>query len=119
LKYLDGAIDSVEVLDADGKWTKVQKGGIVKVVRNKPVTGRVTLTNLGEATWLAKGEGAVVLRAARDRALPHSAPPRASVVVDGVVLAEAVNEATEVTIRLSTADRGGFGERFTLTLSAR
>ncbi len=119
LKFLDSAIDWVEVRGADGKWVKVDKGASAKIAVGKPVVARVALTNLGEATWLAKGDGAVALRAAHVAAIPAPVPPRGSVVLPNVVLADAApNGKSEVSIRLFAAGRCDFGERFTVTLVA-
>jgi len=56
-KYLDGAFDSVQVLTAEGEWVSVEKGGRVHVAADRPVLGRIEVTNLAEARWVAPSAG--------------------------------------------------------------
>lgn len=51
-KYLDGYFDSVEILDAAGKWARPASGDSVAVSARKPVVARLRVTNLGEARWV-------------------------------------------------------------------
>lgn len=126
-KYLDAAIDAVEVLDADGKWVEVTNGATVDVHPGEPVKARLHLTNLGEAKWLAKcaGAGAVsvlvndggtVRRAKLASDLPHCD----SIIVQGVMLSESIKDKlSEVLITLQAGGRTPFGPKFRLTLTPR
>jgi len=123
-KFLDGFFDSVEIRNADGKWTKIEKGGQIEVSPGAPVVARVTLTNLGEAQWLSEGAGRVFVTVAgsvdRRTPIPASTPPRRAVTVDNVVLAETVSAAPQpVTLSLVADGRTPFGEKYTLTLAPR
>jgi len=119
-KYLDGAIDTVEVLVA-GKWVPVEKGGKVKVDGGKPVVARVAVTNLGEARWLSTGTGAVALIAEGNgklaTKLTASVDHLASATLGGVRLTSgALSSTAVVTLRLGISNRTRFGEKFALTL---
>ncbi|HOZ48696.1 MAG TPA: hypothetical protein PLO37_00230 [Candidatus Hydrogenedentes bacterium] len=50
-KHLDGFFDRVEVRDATGQWIELSKGGRVEVSTVDVPTARLTVTNLGEASW--------------------------------------------------------------------
>ncbi|MEN6519650.1 MAG: hypothetical protein ABFD46_00655, partial [Armatimonadota bacterium] len=125
LKYLDGAIDSVKVMNADGKWVSVDKGGSVEVDPNKPVVAMVALMNLGEAKWIAaKGKGRVLVVAESESPLntpiPYSVGHLQPVKVNNVKLVRAGLDApTEVTLTLFADGRARFGEKFKLTLKPK
>ncbi|MEN6371912.1 MAG: hypothetical protein ABFD64_07845, partial [Armatimonadota bacterium] len=126
LKYLDGAIDSVKVMNADGKWVSVEKGGSVEVDPNKPVIAMVELMNLGEAKWIAaKGKGRVLVVAESEKSplstpIPYSVGHLQPVKVNNVKLARSGLDApTEVTLTLFADSRARFGEKFKLTLKPK
>ncbi|MEN6373142.1 MAG: hypothetical protein ABFD64_14145, partial [Armatimonadota bacterium] len=122
LKYLDGAIDSVKVMNADGKWVSVEKGGIVEVDPNKPVIAMVELRNLGEAKWIAsRGKGGVFvsveginkLSTPLTKSVGHLQPAK----VANVTLAKAgLKSPTDVVLTLYANGRARFGEKFKLIL---
>lgn len=127
LKYLDASIDVVEVQDADGKWTPVEKGGTVEVSGAKPVLARIEITNLGEARLLAPGKanskaGMVYVTARMDdqeirTALPEDVPHLSSVTIEEVVLAPAgLKGSALVTLTFDAEGRTGFGEKFKIAL---
>jgi hypothetical protein len=120
-KYLDAAIDSVQVLDASGKWVEVAKGGSVKVAGGKAVAARVEFTNLGEARLLAPASttaaGGVYLMIeqgshTRAIALASDVPHQASSSVKPFELLPAGPELTEVVLTFEAKGRAKFGERF-------
>lgn len=125
-KYLDAAIDSVQILAADGKWTDVAKGGKIKVRAGKPVLARVEMTNLGEArllapTKLAKTGQVYILAESKGlrlkSALPAIVQQQDSALLKSVQIAPAgMTAATEVVLSFEAMGRTPFGERFSFTL---
>ncbi len=128
-KYLDGAFDLIEVRDTGGNWIPVPAGGSAKVDPNTPAVARITLTNLGEATWLApdspsagtNGPGGVYIvvngRATARTPLPAAVPHLGSIQITGVVLASSSpREPTTVTMTLAAEGRTPFGPKVRLTL---
>lgn len=120
-KYLDGAIDSVEILAADDRWTAVRKGGSVQVRGDRAVVARISLTNLGEAEWVTRGKGLVYVTVdGPDRlrtAVPAGVRHLDSVRMERVVLSSGgLKGPTDVTISLAADRRTAFGERFRVTL---
>ena len=120
-KYLDGFFDVVEVGDASGDWAAVERGGEVRVAPGAPVVARITLTNLGEARWLARGagarDGAVSVLALGPQELrtplPKDLPRFGSMMLDGVtLLTGAPKEPSEVTLTLEAKGRARFGPRY-------
>src|SRR5690606_21667130 len=76
-KYLDAYFDSVQHRGPDGMWHDCADGGIVEAGGGTPTRVRCAATNLGEATWMAEGDGAVSLRiepAGMDIPLPRDVP---------------------------------------------
>ena len=127
LKFLDGAFDVVEVLDADGRWTRVENGGSVKVDGGKPVRGRVAVTNLGESAWSAEAgcRVFVICRHKEDTVcndIPGTIDHLGSAVADVTLVAgSGLQESTEITLTFYAEARrdynlGQFGERFSLRL---
>ncbi len=124
-KYLDTAIDSVQIMAADGQWTEVAKSGTVTVNASKPVKIKVEFTNLGEAKLLAptgsKQTGRVYL-VAKAQGTPLQLPIRAyvpqqeSAVVQGVVTPAGLASPQEVVLHFEAIGRTPFGERFSVTL---
>lgn len=128
-KYLDGAFDTIEVRDADDRWVVVEPGARVRVRADRPVVARVTLTNLGEATWLAPRETAATSQPtgqvrvvvfgspSRPTSMPSAVPHLVSVRIDEVQLAPSgLKEPTTVTLTLEAAGRTRFGPKVGLTL---
>ncbi len=124
-KYLDAALDRVEIQEANGKWMEVEKGGRVEVAHDKPVIARVMLTNLGEAKWISPAVGAETgavfvivgsLESSRTP-IPNDVPHFASVGVEDIQLAPTgLTRETRTLITLLADGRTPFGEKFTLTL---
>lgn len=122
-KYLDAAIDSVRILDANGKWVEVKKDGVLKAAAGRPVVARVAFTNLGEAKLLKQSKtGAVTLTVAvadgRRASQPISAdvPRLGKSTVDGLRIMDATPiQPTKVTITFAAGDIQ-FGERFSFTV---
>lgn len=113
-KYLNAEISDVQVQAADGSW---QDGlhGVVDVRTGQPVKFRVTLTNSGEATWLAGEEtGSVVVgytNAHNSGSKPLSADVPAlkesavqELSIEGLI-------ESELALRMLCVDRGPFGQR--------
>ena len=127
LKYLDAAIDSVQIRFGAGEWIEVEKGGTVKAEQGKPVSVRVAFTNLGEATLLAAHDkpstGDVGLVVGEKplggliQPIPSDVPHLGSSRMD-VELAAPVDQKVPVNVVLSfdATGRAGFGERFSFTL---
>ena len=121
-KYLDAFFDYVEVQNASGKWAAAANGSTVKVNAREPVRIRVTLTNLGEAKWLAPalhdGPGGVYVVAEGPQ--KDFYPVLRDVDCGGTTSIEAVAVApapeTRVCLRLLAKGRTEFGPRFVLTL---
>lgn len=126
-KYLDAAIDSVQVMDAGGKWVAVAKGGSVKVAADKPVVARVKFTDLGEAKLLApKGtvsDGSVSLRIEAGSRVAMTPLPsdvdhlKSGTVQDVELLPSGSSNPTNVVITFQAKGRAQFGEKFSLTLA--
>jgi hypothetical protein len=120
-KYLDGAFDKVEIQDRGGAWTTVEKNGSVEVRGDKPVLARVTFTNLGEASWLYEGPGAVrIILTGSDAPATRL---RSIVANKGVVRATSValtvsafKEAKEIVLGFDAEGRTPFGEKFHVKL---
>lgn len=128
-KYLDAAIDSVQIRVADGAWVEVKKGGTVKVEAGKPVMLRIEFTNLGEAKLLAAhgpavDPGAVSLvshlggeRFGVATPLPKDVPHFATGLVGESRITESgPTQPTQVTLTFSSTRSMDFGERFSFTL---
>lgn len=134
-KYLDAAFDVVEMQAADGKWVEIAPGSTVKMPANpggasnaadRMINLRVTLTNLGEARWIAvngnpaapESLGGVylnVLVAGQPRIVPlsHDVDHRKTVErMPLTISVPASADVTEIGITLEAAGRGRFGERF-------
>jgi hypothetical protein len=120
LKYLDGAFDVVEIQGADGRWIAVTKGGSVHVKAGQPVKVRATLTNLGEAAWLAKGIGAVQLTlngvAAVQSPLAATVPHQDSVTMAAEIALSGLKGESTLTLGLEAKSRAHFGEKFSFVL---
>lgn len=125
-KYLDAAIDAVEIQNSKGKWVAVEKGGSVKVNRRRLVMARIEFTNLGEAKLLASGNdnkiGAVYIAvmdgtSERRAVLPQEVPHLRSLEVKDIVLApEGLSNSKQLVITFDANARTRFGEKFGLTL---
>jgi hypothetical protein len=121
-KYLDGAFDSIEIMGADGKWSAMENGGSIKIDSSKPVIARIALANLGEAEWIAQGDGAVCIVTDGSETiktpLPRSVPHLGSVVVGNVTLAPAgLTQPAQVIVTLSAEGRTRFGEKVRVMLA--
>lgn len=121
-KYLDAVFDRVQIQDKQGRWMDAAKGGSIEIAADKPVLARVAFTNLGEATWLTDGDGAVVITAqgpaTAETPLPR--PVSRAESVDGieVILAPAgLAQPQSVTLSFAVRGRTPFGERFTQVLT--
>ncbi|MHB0998289.1 MAG: glycoside hydrolase 5 family protein [Armatimonadota bacterium] len=122
-EYLDGAFDKVEIMGEDGKWMPVTRGGDVMVSAGRPVTARVTVTNLGEAKWLS-GVGAgtvqVIASGGASTALPRPVARHNSVDLRGITLSKTgVHTPTDITLTFDAQTRTPFGEKFKFRLVPR
>lgn len=116
-KYLDAFFDSVEIRGADGAWVAVEKDGQAKVAAGMPVVARIRVTNLGEASWRADGDGAVRLtvsglvthHAALAAPVPHFG---AAVWEEVVIVPDGVTASGVVVLSFEAAGRTGFGEKY-------
>lgn len=126
-KYLDAAIDSVQILDADGKWVEVTNGGSVQVTPGAHFEMRTYYTNLGEATLLGLGRpksDGVVRRTVQGAwwnadvgGLPLDVPPLGSGCIQvGTLLPDRVQLPLEMVIGFEAKGRTKFGEKFSFTL---
>lgn len=108
LKYLDAAIDVVEVRASGGSWQAVPQGGDVS--RSESMELRVRVRNLAEARWL-KDDAELSVNADRI-ALREDVLRHASAVVTGPLK----TQAQLVTLRMRTSKGVEFGEAFSFTL---
>jgi len=125
-KYLDAAIDSVQILDANGKWVEVTKGGSVKVKPGATIDLRTYYTNLGEATLLGLGgprSDGVVWRTMQagswnlDGGIPLDVPHLGSGCIQVTTrLPDSVRLPVEMVIGFEAKGRAKFGERFGFTI---
>jgi len=124
LKYLDAVFDRVEVKNAAGRWVKVEKGSDVIVNGSRSVRARITVTNLGEAQWVA-GKQAGPLEVGVVRLLGVIAQPPlpqdtmrfgAATFRNVRLTAQPVKEPKKITLQLDATDRAPFGERFEFIL---
>lgn len=125
-KYLDSSIETLEIQNADGKWEKVVKGSKVTVSADRPVLGRITLMNLGEAQWIATDiPGAVYIVSEGSNGLmktriPSPVPHLNSLTVNNVEFAHGgLDGDAAITIGLLADGRTRFGERFRITLKSQ
>jgi hypothetical protein len=124
--YLDAAFRTVEVLDGDGQWYGVRNGDPVAPGNGRALTLRFTLTNLGEAAWVAgdpdeRGVVALVVdgQVSRRVPLPQRVPHLGSVGVGPLVLPSGdLRDADRLVLFLEAGGRTAFGERFVLVLDA-
>lgn len=126
-KYLDAAFDVVEYQAEDGRWVAVAPGNPMRVGRagETLVRLRVSVTNLGEATWLAgQGQPAAPesIGAVFFRASVGNQPtwiPLVSDLAKGRSLQDvaldlhvpAGSGAVDLTLRMEAVGRGLFGGR--------
>ncbi|MHB0998275.1 MAG: beta-galactosidase [Armatimonadota bacterium] len=122
-KYLDAAIDRVDVLNADGKWVTVANGGSVTVRPGAPVKSMVYLTNLGEAKWLSRSTGAgnvyVTVNKGIDTlrtGLSKDVRQSQSVRVEAVLSDGMQSASGDVTISMLAEGRTPFGPKFKVNL---
>lgn len=122
-EYLDGAFDKVEVMDSNGNWVPVMRGGTVEVSVGRKVVARVTVTNLGEARWLpGNGTGAVRGVAlgvdAFSGELPVSTSRHTSVEgIEVIFSKDGFSKPTEMTLTFVAIDRVQFGEKFKIQIA--
>lgn len=128
-KYLDAAFDAVEIQGADGTWRAIEPKSTVSVGTlrpGSPLRLRATVTNLGEAEWIAESGnaaapesvGAVFFRAVaggRAVSFPLARNLRRGESLERAELTlsvPAARENVEVSLELECSGRGSFGERF-------
>jgi hypothetical protein len=116
-KYLDGFFDKVEIRSGYGEWTPVEKNGQFKIEAGKPIHARVTVTNLGEASWLTAGPGRVRLTASGGQAyeLPEPVPHFGKYTWNDIELKPQSNPG-EIIFSLDAESRTPFGEKYRITL---
>ncbi len=125
-KYLDAAIDLIEIRDASGKWISVDKGGEVTVKRTQPIVARVTITNLAEAKLISPqkqgyNKGAVYLTvSANGKAalipLSKSLGGLQSTTFENIPVSNGIRSNAAVTFSFVAKGRTAFGEKFTMRL---
>lgn len=119
-KYLDGIFDVIEVQDAGGQWQRVENGGGVQVAAGHPVMARASITNLGEAQWMAGNSiGAVSMTINGSECISLSSPLTrfASWQIQSIPLAPTgITKNTDIVLSFSAKGRVEFGERFTIHL---
>ncbi len=125
LKYVDAAIDTVQILAADGKWTEVKKGGRVKVKAGQSVKAKLSITNLGEAKLLSCAQrnqlGQVFITAESADStmrcpISTSLGKQQSGTYSYVISSPQHAQSAELTLGFEIQSRGRFGERFHITL---
>ncbi len=128
-KYLDGFFDSVEVLDAAGKWVKPVSGGSVTVTARKPVIARLRVTNLGEARWVTQPghdapPGSVYIVAESDTYVVNPLPGplsrhRSATLGNVEIYPAGLKEETKVLITFLADARTRFGQKFWVRLKPK
>ncbi|MHB0999057.1 MAG: hypothetical protein ACYC27_07405 [Armatimonadota bacterium] len=123
-KYLDGAFDTIEIRNSEGKWVPVEKGGTVQVAKNKPVKARMRITNLGEAKWVSSavdGQVALTVTGKSTQCIPLKQDVRhtASYETGSITLSQGISAATDLVISLDAMGRTPFGEKFRIRLEPR
>lgn len=120
-KYLDGFFDVVEKAMPDGTWQRVAGGEAIDAAPGQPLALRLTVTNLGEARWLAPSgdtEGGVYVVVSG--AEPFRVPiPKDLAQFETATLELRLIPAGDVLeMRFEAAGRAVFGPRFTLKMAA-
>jgi hypothetical protein len=122
-KYLNAEFNSLEVLDASGKWVSVEDGGEVVVRAGSPVQVRASLGNIAETKWLApKGDrpGGVFLKAeVADSTvlapIASDAPFLSDADVPAFELSSGLQSGTRASFQLTVGDTF-FGEKRDITV---
>jgi hypothetical protein len=125
-KYLDAEFDSLQALDADGRWQDVPfEGATVTVRSGEPVRLRAVAGNIGKAAWLARAstDGSVVLLAQcgdekATGALPADVPPFGA---SGMLQAElpAPANGSEIVVQMQALGVSRFGEVRRIRIAVR
>lgn len=127
-KYLDGAIDVLEIRDYTGRWVRVEDGSVIRVKPYETIEARCQVTNLNEARWLRSGRdrtaGAVYIVSSGGEVtytpLPHDVPLHGSALMRRLKIAEAgVSGRRNFEVTLEAFGRTRFGERVQFVLDAR
>ncbi|MDH7603135.1 MAG: hypothetical protein QHI38_13425, partial [Armatimonadota bacterium] len=124
LKYLDAAFDLVEVMGPDGNWKRVAPNEKIRPSRPGKLVLHVMLTNLGESTWSADpkckvsllgldSEGRIISRV--DLTKPTTRFESIDVTGFEVDLPNS-SGSFKITLRLSAANKGMFGEAFAMVV---
>ncbi|WP_146683154.1 hypothetical protein [Limihaloglobus sulfuriphilus] len=128
LKYLDAAFDSFQIKRYDGQWITVKDGDWVEFDPACNVVARISLTNLGESSWIKgdkdariqkKGAVSIVANSSVSIKTPLVEPVRhlGSVELEDVeVLPAGAISCVEVTVGLLSEKRGMFGEKMQIKL---
>ena len=125
-KYLDAAVDCLEA-QLDGQWRALDLKRLLLVGARGPVRFRVTLTNAGEATWLAPslhpGVGAVYLTVSGNEdtrvPLPHDVRHGETITLENVSLSHVSQFSTSGTaavFSLMSEGRTPFGPRLAVKI---
>ncbi len=126
-KYLDACFDVVEMRNADGTWQRVFSGDSIPV-DGSPVTLRLTITNLGEATLIAPGNagdkpGGVYITCSGDLekavSLPQDLARFESTIVEITLVDRPTGRDTEIILAFNARERTSFGNRVILVFKPR
>jgi hypothetical protein len=120
-KFLDGAFDSVEIMNRNGKWLRVENGSSVDVESGELVKARILVRNLNEAKWLsAAGVGQVSLSISDGtiRLLPinKDTGSHETILFNDVVFPKVTSPAS-IILSFDAKGRSSFGEKFKLVLN--
>ncbi len=126
-KYLDACFDVVEMRNADGTWQRVFSGDSIPV-DGSPVTLRLTITNLGEATLIAPENtgdkpGGVYITCSGDLekavSLPQDLARFESTIVEITLVDRPTGRDTEIILAFNARERTSFGNRVILVFKPR
>lgn len=120
-KYLDAFFDTVEIVGKDGNGLQIGAGQIIPIQKSSPTRMRITVTNLGEATWIPSHETAgnpgsvgIILDGDEKKILPI--PTRvgrfAQVVIEADITSMISEKETLLTLRIEAEGRTRFGPTF-------
>jgi hypothetical protein len=123
-KFLNAAFDSLEVLNAEGKWQEVERGGRIAVKRGGPLRVRGRFGNTGEAKWIAgTGEGCVCLSCREPstvtfrQPLPGDVPYMGTIGLPEFVALESVTKEETIIFELTAVGKAWFGERISVIIT--
>jgi len=119
-EYLNAEFNWLEILDASGRWVRVEDGDRVAVKPDSPVIVRASVGNTNEVKWLAKGKWAVYLQATINDQKVFAPISRDTKFLDDAEvppfeLTSGISNGTRVSFQMVTGDIV-FGEKRYVTL---